>query len=109
MSQAARVQVSQRTLVLVGDQDLMLPSSEEGKRLPQIMRNCRTRELKGRSHALLQEAGVDLREIMEEEGFLVTSRRMSGTAAVGTRNANNFGGCGSSAAVICWPPRDSVK
>lgn len=45
--------------------------------------------LKGRSHALLQEAGVDLSAIVREEGFYVTHRQMSSPLA--KRGRETFG------------------
>lgn len=36
--------------------------------------------LEGRSHALLQETGVNLVDIIQEEGFYVKERRMSAPA-----------------------------
>ena len=69
--------VPQRVLLIVGDQDLLLPSSEEGPRLQRALQRAHLRVEKGRSHALLQEGGVDLVSIMQEEGALVMKRRMS--------------------------------
>ena len=43
----------------------------------------------GRSHALLQEAGINLVAVMREEGFYVTSRNMS--APGGARRRASFG------------------
>ena len=40
-----------------------------------------------RSHALLQEAGINLVEIMEEQGFYVKERRMSAPANKRGRNS----------------------
>ena len=42
-----------------------------------------------RSHALLQEAGIDLVEIMKEQGFYVSKRNMS--APTETRSKESFG------------------
>jgi len=69
--------VPQRVLLVVGDQDLLIPSKEEGKFLQKQLRRAHLRVERGRSHALLQEGGVDLVAIMQEEGALVHSRRMS--------------------------------
>lgn len=44
---------------------------------------------KNASHALLQEANINLAQLMKEEGFYVQQRRMS--AAVKTRTKSNFG------------------
>jgi pimeloyl-ACP methyl ester carboxylesterase len=82
--------VPQRVLLLVGDADLLIPSAQEGPRLARALPRAHLRVERGRSHALLQEGGVDLVAIMEEEGCLVRARRMSapvarrgGAAAVG--------------------------
>lgn len=63
--------VPQRVLLIIGDQDLLIPSKEEGPRLQRALPRAHLRVEKGRSHALLQEGGVDLVKIMEEEGALV--------------------------------------
>ena len=41
------------------------------------------------SHALLQEAGIDLVDIMKERGFYVNRRRM--TSPVASRKKGSFG------------------
>lgn len=89
-------------LVLNGDQDVMLPSGEEGAKLEKLLPSCRTKVLPGRSHALLQEAGVDLVQLLQEEGFLVERRVLTGRAATttGKRLANGFGRCGRSVAAL---------
>jgi hypothetical protein len=46
--------IPQRAFVLVGDQDLLLPSGEEGPRLQRALPRAQLRVEKGRSHALLQ-------------------------------------------------------
>ena len=43
----------------------------------------------GRSHALLQEAGVDLADIMKEEGFYTARRMMS--VPIKKRSKRSFG------------------
>ena len=43
----------------------------------------------GRSHALLQEAGINLVKIMKEQGFYVTERKLS--APANKRGRNSFG------------------
>ena len=84
-------------LVVNGDQDMMLPSGEEGDKLVKLLPSCRAKVLAGRSHALLQEAGVDLVEILEGEGFLAERRVLTGRQAstAGERRANGFGRCGA--------------
>lgn len=46
--------IPQRAFVLVGDQDLLLPSGEEGPRLQRALPRAQLRVEQGRSHALLQ-------------------------------------------------------
>jgi len=69
--------VPQRVLLIVGDQDMLIPSADEGARLQRALPRAHLRVERGRSHALLQEGGVDLVSIMREEGALVSTRRMS--------------------------------
>ena len=45
--------------------------------------------MQGRSHALLQEAGINLVSILKEEGFYVEQRNMS--APVKARGRKNMG------------------
>ena len=60
-----------RVLAIVSDADALIPSADEGARLKRRMpRSCCVVEtLEGASHAALQEAGVDLVNIMRENGF----------------------------------------
>ena len=81
--------VSQRVFILVGDQDLLIPSEREAERLKNILPRSHVRIERGRSHALLQEGGVNLASIMEEEGVMVKYRKMS--AANKSRNAKSSG------------------
>jgi hypothetical protein len=91
-SASGRMQVAQQTLVIVGDKDLMLPSSDEGKTLEKLLPNCRSKTLPNCSHALLQEAGVDLVDLLDAEGFFVGRRQQTGTAAAtGPRRASAYG------------------
>jgi hypothetical protein len=89
------VQVAQRVLVLAGELDIMIPSEQEATNLKKLLPFCRTRILKGRSHALLQEEGVDLVQLLKEEGFFEETRRQSGSSVslLEGRNANGFGRC----------------
>jgi hypothetical protein len=73
--------VQQRTFVLVGGSDALIPSAEEGDRLQKALPRAHVRLMRGRSHALLQEGGVDLAAIIEEEGFYVSTRQMSSPLA----------------------------
>lgn len=76
--------------MIVGDGDWMLPSGNEKDRLPRRMPRCSSRSMGLRSHALLQEAGIDLVQILKEEGFYVTQRRF--TSQNGSRpELNQFG------------------
>ncbi|KAI7839273.1 hypothetical protein COHA_006971 [Chlorella ohadii] len=81
--------VQQRCFVLVGDQDLLIPSAREGPRLQRALPRAQLRVEKGRSHALLQEGGIDLARLLDEEGFYVRERRMS--APISKRTAAGFG------------------
>eukprot|EP00882_Tetradesmus_deserticola_P012818 GHRQ01013584.1.p1 GENE.GHRQ01013584.1~~GHRQ01013584.1.p1 ORF type:complete len:372 (+),score=160.97 GHRQ01013584.1:272-1387(+) len=69
--------IQQRTLVLAGQQDLLIPSKDEAQRLGKALPRARTRVMADRGHALLQEAGVDLYQLLEAEGFYISQRRMS--------------------------------
>jgi pimeloyl-ACP methyl ester carboxylesterase len=90
-------QVPQRVLLIVGDQDLLIPSKEEGPRLQRALPRAHLRVEKGRSHALLQEGGVDLVSIMDQEGALVWRRRMS--APTKKRDQGKNAGFGSAAPI----------
>lgn len=52
-------------------------------------RSCPAQTFPGRTHALLQEAGIDLLDILREEGFYVRNRAMS--APVAKRTKTTFG------------------
>ncbi len=69
--------VQQRVLLLAGEKDLLIPSDKEAKRLARLLPRCVTKVLPDRSHAMLQEAGVDLVELMKDEGFYVQQRMLS--------------------------------
>ena len=75
--------VQQRVLVLAGEQDWLIPSAAEATRLGKELPRARTRVLPGRSHAMLQEAGLDIVQLMRANGFYVAERIMSN----GTRGA----------------------
>jgi pimeloyl-ACP methyl ester carboxylesterase len=49
-----RSQVQQRVLLLVGENDLVIPSATEGPRLQRALPRALLRTLPGRSHAMLQ-------------------------------------------------------
>lgn len=69
--------IEQRVFALVGDSDFLLPSADEAKELKRKLARCHIRVERGRSHALLQEGGVDLVQILKEEGFYAQERRLS--------------------------------
>ncbi|CAL8462015.1 g1546 [Coccomyxa elongata] len=81
--------VNQRVLLVVGSGDLLLPSGEEGTRLEKALPRCWLKVMQGRSHALLQEAGINLVSILKEEGFYVERRVLSAPAVA--RGRNSFG------------------
>lgn len=57
--------VEQRVLIVVGDDDQLLPAAEEAKRLDKIFQRSGVRVVAGAGHSLLQEHGVDLLSIMK--------------------------------------------
>lgn len=83
------LKIPQRVLLVVGDQDLLIPSRDEGPRLQRQLPRAHLRVERGRSHALLQEGGVDLVNILKEEGAYVAVRRMS--APITKRGSAGFG------------------
>lgn len=58
-------EVKQRVLLLASERDFLIPSESEAKRLANIVPRCRSKILRGRSHSLLQEAGVNLVDILK--------------------------------------------
>ncbi|KAL3153931.1 hypothetical protein ABBQ32_013493 [Trebouxia sp. C0010 RCD-2024] len=80
--------IQQRVFLLAADNDLLIPSKQEGPRLKNLLPRCRLKVLNG-SHALLQEADVDLAQLMKDVGFYVTQRCMS--APVKKRAKSSFG------------------
>ncbi|GLI58562.1 hypothetical protein VaNZ11_000309 [Volvox africanus] len=82
--------VRQRTLLLAGEWDLVIPSAAEAPRLEAAMPRCRARVLPRGSHALLQEAAVDLMQLLQDEDFYVSRRRLTrpnNTPAAATSSA----------------------
>ncbi|KAG2499012.1 hypothetical protein HYH03_003198 [Edaphochlamys debaryana] len=69
--------VRQRTLLLAGQLDLVIPSAQEAPRLAKAMPRCQPRVIPGGSHALLQESEVDVLKLMQEEDFYVSTRRFT--------------------------------
>jgi hypothetical protein len=68
-------------LLVVGENDFLIPSAEEAPRLQRTLPRCRSVLLAGRSHAILQEAGFDLVMLLKAEGFYAPSRTLSSDAA----------------------------
>lgn len=85
--------VEQRVLVVVGDEDRLLPSVEEAERLRRGLQRASVRVLPGAGHSLLQERGVGLLSIMREEGFYVIERKFTSRPR-GRRVGNNYGKAG---------------
>jgi hypothetical protein len=67
--------VEQRTLVLAGALDLLLPSQREGERLARLLPRAFCAALPARSHLLLCEPGFDLVSEMQRQGFYAAERR----------------------------------
>lgn len=57
--------VEQRVLVVVGEEDRLMPAVEEAARLKTRMQRVVTRVLPGSGHNLMQERGVDLFQLMQ--------------------------------------------
>ena len=55
----------------------------------QSLTPCLVQTFEGRTHALLQEAGIDLVDICKEEGFYITKRELS--APLKKRSRATFG------------------
>lgn len=81
--------IQQRVFLLTADGDLLIPSKEEGPRLQRLLPRCRLKVFPNASHALLQEADVNLAQLMKQQGFYVTKRCMS--APVKKRTKSTFG------------------
>lgn len=101
--------VSQRCLALVSDEDRLIPSEREGARLKGKMPRCRTRVLKGRSHAPLQEKGVNLMSVLKEEGFYVPRITLTGAARQQKEAQKNSGGNFGTAAALQLPTKREVQ
>lgn len=86
--------ILQRCLLIVGEDDQLLPSGKQASKLQEILQRCQVKVIPEGSHMLLQEAGIDLVKIIKEEGFYVQSRRLSGRPdenGAPSRSLNNFG------------------
>lgn len=56
-------------LIVVGDADRLLPSAEEGPRLARKLSRSQLHVVKGGSHMLLQEGGLDIAQLLREKGL----------------------------------------
>eukprot|EP00667_Euglena_gracilis_P003957 EG_transcript_3970 len=70
--------VESRTLLFGSDLDLLLPSADEVQRLARLLPLARAIVLRGRSHTILREAGVDLFAMLNSEGFYTRDLVLSG-------------------------------
>jgi len=62
-------QVRCPVLVVVGEDDRLIPSAEEAGRLERGLRHARVVRIPGGGHTLLQEAGMDLARVIQDAGF----------------------------------------
>ncbi|KAG2453582.1 hypothetical protein HYH02_001800 [Chlamydomonas schloesseri] len=69
--------VKPRTLLLVGSNDMVIPSASEAPRLERSLPRCTSRVVEGGSHALLQESQVDLVRLIQDEDFYTSRRRLT--------------------------------
>mmetsp|Transcript_7857 Transcript_7857/g.20277 ORF Transcript_7857/g.20277 Transcript_7857/m.20277 type:complete len:365 (-) Transcript_7857:74-1168(-) len=72
-TEAKLSKVTQPVLVIAGSADLLVPSEEESMRLEKLLAACSRRVLPGHSHLLMQEQGVDIAQIIKEEGYYSTT------------------------------------
>ena len=100
--------IKQRTLVIAGGNDTLLPSSEEADRLEKAMPRAKKVLLPRAGHALLQEGGVDLGSIAVEQGFYSRERRFSApeTANVVARPRTRTSGVGAADPVDLPTPKE---
>jgi hypothetical protein len=80
--------VEQRTMIVAGGLDLLMPSVAEGGRLARRLPRAFCSSLPRRSHLLLCEPGFDLLDHMSKEGFYMTERRWVGPAGRGGGDAS---------------------
>lgn len=69
---ARLLDVKAPVLVLTGGGDILLPSTEEGRRLERELPDCQSVEISNRSHALMLEDGVDVARVLVDQGFYTT-------------------------------------
>jgi len=61
-------------MIVTCGRDSTLPNESEGQRLAARLQRCHVHHLPLSCHAPLSEPGVDLRAMMQEDGFFVTER-----------------------------------
>ena len=61
--------VNCKTLVIVGERDILLPSVEEADRLTSLISNSKKIVVPDASHSTLQEDNVNLSDILQRSGF----------------------------------------
>eukprot|EP01025_Chloroclados_australasicus_P007168 TRINITY_DN12288_c0_g1_i1.p1 TRINITY_DN12288_c0_g1~~TRINITY_DN12288_c0_g1_i1.p1 ORF type:complete len:714 (+),score=35.25 TRINITY_DN12288_c0_g1_i1:137-2278(+) len=83
--------IQQRTLILVGDQDLVLPSKEEGDRLKSVLPRAKVVHFPECAHTLMLEQGTDVVKVIKENGFYTTKRNMSTIPKNNVRQSNGYG------------------
>jgi pimeloyl-ACP methyl ester carboxylesterase len=81
--------IAQPTLIIAGQNDRLLPSIEEAKRLVSLLPNAKTVVLPEGGHACLLENDVYLDEIMQAKNFLATSVLSDGDGKVVPPNFYN--------------------
>eukprot|EP01026_Neomeris_dumetosa_P048649 TRINITY_DN4217_c0_g1_i7.p1 TRINITY_DN4217_c0_g1~~TRINITY_DN4217_c0_g1_i7.p1 ORF type:complete len:172 (+),score=19.13 TRINITY_DN4217_c0_g1_i7:191-706(+) len=81
--------IQQRTLIISADQDMVIPSKEEGQRLQKILPRAKNIPFPSRAHAILLESGVDLPKIIKQNGFYTKKRNMTSIDDKG-RKGNGF-------------------
>ena len=99
-------EIKQRTLVIAGGNDTLLPSSDEADRLEKSMPRAKKVLLPRAGHALLQEGGVDLGSIAVEQGFYSRERRFSSSAGVVSKPRTRTGGGGAADPVDLPTPKE---
>lgn len=83
--------IPQRTLILAAEDDRLLPSVEEADRLKTLMLRAFVKTLPRRSHAFMEDSGLDLLQIIKDEGFYLTERNLTSNGRSGKLKLNNFG------------------
>eukprot|EP01026_Neomeris_dumetosa_P027374 TRINITY_DN2224_c0_g1_i2.p1 TRINITY_DN2224_c0_g1~~TRINITY_DN2224_c0_g1_i2.p1 ORF type:complete len:712 (-),score=43.77 TRINITY_DN2224_c0_g1_i2:244-2379(-) len=81
----------QKTLIVTGAQDLLIPSREEGVRLERILPRAQNIQFPEIAHNILQNQDVDLAEIIKENNFYIMQRDMTSFPPHNRRQGNQFG------------------